>query len=115
MTQTIKKIIDLINKKGISKNKLLLDLGLNKNSFVNWEKRGTSPSGETLSKIASYFNVTTDYLLGNDTNEKENPATDRQLKFALFGDAEIDDEVLDDIKRIAKLQMELRKQKEASK
>ena len=39
----------------------------------------------------------------------------RQLKFALFGDAEIDDDVLDDVKRLAKLHMELRKQEKNEK
>lgn len=61
---TVDTILTLISEHGITKNKLLLDLGLGKNSFVNWTDRGTSPSGETLSKIADYFNVSVDYLLG---------------------------------------------------
>ena len=64
------RIISLIDKRGITKNKLLVDLKLSKNSFVNWQERGTIPSGETLSKIAAYFNVTTDYLLGNEQKNK---------------------------------------------
>lgn len=62
----VDKVLELINKKGVTKNKMLTDLNLGKNSFVNWSERGTIPNGETLSKIASYFNVSTDYLLGND-------------------------------------------------
>lgn len=67
----VETVLDLINKKGVTKNKMLTDLKLGKNSFVNWTERGTIPSGETLSKISEYFNVSTDYLLGNE--EKNNP------------------------------------------
>lgn len=54
----------LMRDKGVSNNKLLTDLGLNKSSILNWEKRGTIPSGETLEMIADYFDVSVDYLLG---------------------------------------------------
>lgn len=60
----LERTLELIEKKNISKNKLLTDLKLSKNSFVNWSERGTVPSAETIEKIADYFGVTTDYLLG---------------------------------------------------
>lgn len=58
------RLNELINSRGITRNKLLNELKLNANAFGNWEKRGTIPGGETLSKIADYFDVSTDYLLG---------------------------------------------------
>ena len=101
---TIDKIITLINSKGITKNKLLSDLGLSKNSFVNWENRGTTPSGEVLSKIAAYFNVTTDYLLGNDTSAAKDPATDEEIKFALFNGSEgVTDGMYEEVKNFAQM------------
>ena len=60
----LERTLKLIEREKISKNKLLTDLGLGKNSFVNWSERGTVPSAETIEKIADYFGVTTDYLLG---------------------------------------------------
>lgn len=60
----LERTLELIERDKISKNKLLMDLGLGKNSFVNWSERGTVPSAETIEKIADYFGVTTDYLLG---------------------------------------------------
>ena len=60
----LENVLLLLSQKEISKNKMLTDLKLGKNSFVNWENRGTIPSGETLYKIAEYFNVSIDYLLG---------------------------------------------------
>jgi len=64
----IERVIFLIGAQKITKNKLLTELNLGKNSFVDWENRGTIPGGDTISKIATYFNVTTDYLLGRSDN-----------------------------------------------
>ena len=60
-------------------------------------------------KIAQYFGTDTDTLLmSGDTARVSDP----RLKFALFGETEIDDDVLDDVKRLAMLQLELRRSKE---
>lgn len=61
------RVIHLIEQAGITKNKMLLDLNLNKSSMLNWEKRRNTPDGDILLKIARYFNVSVDYLLGNDS------------------------------------------------
>ena len=59
----LERVAALISSHGITRNKLLHDLDLDKNSFFNWEKRGTIPSGEVLAKIADYFGVPLSYLL----------------------------------------------------
>ena len=58
------RVLQLIKEKGISKNKFLKDINLSKNSIDNWEKRGNIPPGDVIAKIAQYFNVSTDYILG---------------------------------------------------
>lgn len=70
----VERLKELLSERGITKNKLLTDLQLGKNSFVNWESRGTIPSGEVLTKIAQYFGVTVDYLLGNTDNREKAPS-----------------------------------------
>ncbi len=65
----------LLIQNGISKNKMLKDLNMGTGTFATWEKRGTIPSAETVSKIADYFGVTTDYLLGK-TDIKNRPAAE---------------------------------------
>lgn len=101
MTVFLKNVLQLLGKANISKNKLLTDLKLGKNSFVNWESRGTIPNGETLSKIADYFGVTVDYLLGTEP-KPSTAVTDDDLKFALFNGAEgITDEMFDEVKAFA--------------
>lgn len=61
---------DLCNKKGISRTKAAEEIGLSNSITTKWKKTGATPGGETLDKVAAYFNVTTDYLLGKE--EKEN-------------------------------------------
>ena len=58
------RLMELIKEKKITKNKLQKDLNLNKSSILNWTQRGNIPSGDTLSLLATYFNVSVDYLLG---------------------------------------------------
>lgn len=60
----LQRLLCLIESSGISKNKLLTDLGINKSAIFAWENRGTIPSGEIIAKLADYFQVSTDYLLG---------------------------------------------------
>lgn len=62
----LEKLYLLMSDKNINKNTLCKILEINSNSFVNWENRGTLPKGETLIKMANYFNVSSDYLLGLD-------------------------------------------------
>ena len=44
-------------------------LGVSKQSICNWENDNILPSIDMLIKIASYFSVSTDYLLGIDSTE----------------------------------------------
>lgn len=68
----LQRLLGLIDSNGISRNKLLTDLGINKSAIFAWENRGTIPSGEIIAKLADYFHVSTDYLLGR--TDDPNPA-----------------------------------------
>lgn len=96
--------IQLCIEKGISPSKAAQEIGFNKSSITNWKNNGYTPRQEILMKIAEYFNVSTDYLLGK-TDEKNKPTTDcdklneDDIKVALFdGDKNVPDEAWDDVK-----------------
>ncbi|MDR2902887.1 MAG: hypothetical protein LBU77_00015 [Clostridiales bacterium] len=57
-------------KKGVSVNKAVIDSEAGK-SFVDNLKKGQNPSAFGLAKIANYFGVSTDFLLGNDVKHGE--------------------------------------------
>lgn len=45
---------------------------LRRSLIYDLEKRNTSPSGEVLTKIADYFDISVDYLLGRTDNPNVN-------------------------------------------
>lgn len=54
----------LCKERGKKLTPLLSELGMSSSATGRWQD-GTLPNGETLMKLANYFNVSTDYLLGN--------------------------------------------------
>lgn len=47
-------------------DQLAKQLGITKSRVNMWENNGTVPRMNVLVELAKFFNVTTDYLLGND-------------------------------------------------
>lgn len=71
MSELYKRIEDLCSQKGINITTLCKESGASRGSLTDLKKgRKQSLSTDTLSKIAIYFNVSVDYLLGNDQKEK---------------------------------------------
>lgn len=73
-------------------------------STVNYWKNNHTPKQKTLSKIADYFDVSVDYLLGK--TEIRNPVNRQDpeeiAKVALFGgDKEVSDEMWEEAKNYA--------------
>lgn len=58
----------LRKSKRLTQDELASRLGVNRGTYANYERGHRQPDFETLVKIADYFDVTTDYLLGR--NEK---------------------------------------------
>jgi transcriptional regulator with XRE-family HTH domain len=56
------RLKSLCDSQGISVNDLEAKLGIGKNSLYSWKKN--IPKGTNLLKVADYFGVSTDYLLG---------------------------------------------------
>ncbi|WP_294854326.1 helix-turn-helix domain-containing protein [uncultured Oscillibacter sp.] len=77
----------LLSYKGISANKMMSDLGFGNSTYTTWKKRGTSPSGDDLSKIADYFHVSVDYLLNRQTPSISSLAPEEQDLIARFRSA----------------------------
>ena len=65
----------LCSKNNISINQMLKNCALNK-SLIDNLKKGSLPSVDKISKIAEYFNVSTDYLLGNEQKENNPPESE---------------------------------------
>ena len=51
-------------KKGVSMRQAATDMGFPYTTYVNYEKGVSEPNSENLVKIAIYYNVSADYLVG---------------------------------------------------
>ncbi len=60
------RIRELRRAKGMTQVDLAKVLGVTKQSVSNWENDNIQPSIEMLVRLAQFFSVTTDYLLGLD-------------------------------------------------
>ena len=107
---------DLCKQKGVSKQRACIDCGLSRTAW-NKGKAGAIPNGDAVQSLADYFGVTTDYLLTGEetkkapTQEGERKVSDDDIKFALWGTREIDDDVLDRVRQFAKFAQENEKNK----
>lgn len=100
----------LCKRKGVSCKKAAEEIGLSNSITTKWKKTGATPSGETLEKVATYFGVSADYLLGKEETKKAPTETSARkdilddVDVAFYGDyrelTEDDKETVRDMVRV---------------
>lgn len=76
----------LRQSKGVLQKDVATHLGVDRTTYVKYERGDSEPNHDMLSKLADYFEVSIDYLLGRETSAQ---TIDEQLdgvEFALFGE-----------------------------
>ena len=113
---SVERVKEICKERKIPISKLEANLGFS-NGYVGQLKKGVFPA-DRLAKIASYLDVTTDYILtGEDkkevpTQEDEREISDDDIMFALWGDSDdVGKDDLDDVKRYAAFVRERKRQK----
>lgn len=66
------RLKELRKKKGISQLRLATDLNTTQNTISRYETGEREPGIDELIKIADYFNISVDYLIGRTENPKMN-------------------------------------------
>ena len=64
-----KIIYELRKKRGLEQTAVAKDLGISREILNHWESGTRQIKAEHIAKLAEYYNVTADYLLGLDPNE----------------------------------------------
>ena len=64
------RLKELRKKRGVSQVKLAMDLNTNQNTISRYETGEREPGIAELIKIADYFHVSVDYLIGRTDNPK---------------------------------------------
>lgn len=70
----------LCAEKGVSPNRVAVELGLSNATTTGWKKRGSTPNSTTLRMLANYFDVSTDYLLGKTDIKEKAPNQNDQVQ-----------------------------------
>lgn len=99
----------LMAERGLTAYRVSMDTGVSQATLSDWKRGRSKPKLPKLQKLADYFGVSLAYMMGADDEKRETPTappTDADIKFALFGDREIDDEVLEEVKAFAKFTQE---------
>ncbi|MBR0414970.1 MAG: helix-turn-helix transcriptional regulator [Clostridia bacterium] len=92
----------LCKQKGENTTSLGTQLGFSKSTISGWRNRTSVPSGKTLERLCSYFEVSADYLLGkSDLREPEKQFDDVQMvKIALFGTEDVPPKAWMELERV---------------
>ena len=86
----------LLMERGVTAYKVAKATGISTGSMTDWKKGRSAPKVDKLQKIADYFGVSVDYLLGNEPKQKtpaEADVTFDDFTYAMYGEAkELTDE-----------------------
>ncbi len=72
------RVKDLAKKRNKNLKQVAEEIGLSENAFYKWKNQ--SPKAETLQKVADYFGVTTDYLLGRTDTPQFSAKNERDVQ-----------------------------------
>ena len=102
---TFDKILEVAKAKGITQVQLANHLGVGKQAVSEWKKGRSTAYMQRIGEIAEFLGVSVDYLVGNEEqNDNE------KLSFALFGTADVDEEVLNDVRKYAQIARRMREE-----
>ena len=119
------RIQKLRKDKGLMQLELAKIINVHQTAISQWETGKTNPDMATLRLLAEYFDVTTDYLLGRSDDsspmgtkkDSSNELSKDAIMFGLLdGDIEtISDEIYNEVKKAARIVVELEKRKNEQK
>lgn len=66
----------LLQDKGVTPYKVAKETGIATATLSDWKNGKSTPKADKMQKIADYFGVTLDYLLGNEQKEKPTAKSD---------------------------------------
>lgn len=98
---SLKRLKDLREDRDISIQEMLDLLHVSRTTYYNYESGNSFPTFDTLIKIADYFNVSVDFLIGRDY-EPSRLYNHTRLFLGCFNPQDIEDELSDDEKCVVK-------------
>ena len=82
--KSMNRLYELRIKKGLNMREVAKALNMPYTTYVNYEKSEREPNSEMLIKLATFFNVSVDYLIGR-TQESATVSTEGKADFEEYG------------------------------
>ncbi len=79
------RFIELCRDNNVSPSSAAMAVGLNRSSVTRWKQKGYTPRQDTVAKIANYFDVTVEYMMGLENLKYRPHVTASDVKRFLFG------------------------------
>ena len=77
------RFYDICLKHGTKPNPVAKEIGISSGILTKWKNTGALPNGETLIKLADYFDCSVDYLLGRHLSSSSlTPSQQRLVEFS---------------------------------
>ena len=86
------RIVELRQDKNLSRKQLAIALNIPYNTFSKYETNERQPDYATLKKISAYFDVTIDFLLDNNTDNKTDINNDKAFLIAAHATKDLTEE-----------------------
>lgn len=80
MNNINEKLTEIRKSHNLTMKQVAEGIGMKPDSYRNYESGRLQPNLDTICKLADFYNVTTDFLLGRDTTEKT-PMDDLACEF----------------------------------
>lgn len=81
--QVMYKIFEqLLQKNGVTPYKVSKQTGIATATLTDWKKGRSTPKQDKLQKIADYFDVSIDYLMGGESRDKDYYLNDKTREIA---------------------------------
>ena len=77
------RLLNLRKERKLTQKELSSKLGIARTTYSGYELGTSEPDNETLEKIADYYRVTTDNLLGREGKTAEETQLEKDKKYAL--------------------------------
>ena len=66
------RLKSLRKEQNLTQQKIAEKLNISRGSYAQWEAQRTQPSSKSLETLVNFFDVSTDYLLGNTDIKNQN-------------------------------------------
>lgn len=78
------RLLELRKQKGFTQCEVANQIFMTQNGYSNYENGRTEPNIQTLCKLADFYNVSLDYLVGRDFKNDIGYLTDKQYSAVLL-------------------------------